>query len=143
MKGLRRSTFATRVVLGAVFVICGLGSSARGQDPPDVKINSPASGSSVTVGPGSAKLPVKFKCNNGYYPTSAKLITNGGVDLYDTTTSFNYDGATFEFTALLSVPSGTTTGVKIVVRSYRPGNSGGQQASFKEDEVTNITTIKQ
>src|SRR4051812_26779706 len=124
MKALRRPAIMAQIVLGTVFAACGLEPSARGQTAqPNVKISDPASNSSVTVGPGSAQLGVKFKVNNGYYPTSVKLIytdANGNPVNDDTTTNFCYDGVTSEYTALLSVPAGTTTGVKINVRAYLP-----------------------
>ncbi len=76
MKSTLRS-FRGAVASATLLVVLGLGSSARGDE--NCQITDPTDNSSVTVGPGSAEMPVKFTLASGFLPTSVKLIIPDGM----------------------------------------------------------------
>lgn len=72
------------------------------------------------------------------YTDSDGNLVNG-----DTTEEFTYNASTGEWTALLSVPPGTTENVTITVTAYKEPDSGGGDGQFASDKVTGITVVKE
>lgn len=141
MKILDRVTIAICLAMGVVLSVGGLGSAAHGQTIPNVSVTDPADGTTVNVGPSSSKMKVYAQTGNGFYPVTASL--SYGTINGDTTDSFQFLSPIDRWVAELSVPAGTTTGVRITVRAYRPANSDGDPDMFRNDSSEGITTVKE
>jgi hypothetical protein len=66
MKRLNLRSLTTLVLFGTISAACGSAASARADDMPNIEILAPTNNATVNLGPGSAKLTVKFKTHNGF-----------------------------------------------------------------------------
>jgi len=76
-QSIQHTSCARLLMIGtALFLFGGVVPAAHGDEGgPDVKITYPSNDDTVTVGPGSAQLGVRFEVNNGFLPTSENLCT--------------------------------------------------------------------
>lgn len=120
MQTLIRRMVAAQVVFGAVILMTGFSPSVT-HAADDVTILSPATNGTVDLN-GGMTVTIYAKFDNGYGPTSAKVISGDGATLYNNTETWTFTNhATYGFcySATLTIPNADYTNLKIQVRGWK------------------------